>query len=259
MKAEERHKLKTNELAAWIANIPRKLEENQRTIAVVLVVIILGLAGWWFYHYRADTQRDQAWGELMLAWGDENVEQLATVAEEYSSVEPVAALAEYCRGLKILGDASRQGMVQNKAGYAAALDSAAGAFRAVLDKPYHPLATAGARLNLARIARDRDDRTEARQFLQQIVDDPKASPQIVGMAHAELNALDTDGGDVAFVDAPVRSSTTVTPSSPVKVPEIERSKDPLDAITGPSLSPETESTAPIPPAPEGPGTGEPNR
>ena len=41
MKSEERHELKTNELAEWIANFPEWAKENSGTIAYAAIVIII--------------------------------------------------------------------------------------------------------------------------------------------------------------------------------------------------------------------------
>ena len=52
MKSEERHELKTNELAEWIANFPEWAKENSGTIAyAVIVLIIVGVAAY-FKWYR---------------------------------------------------------------------------------------------------------------------------------------------------------------------------------------------------------------
>lgn len=52
MKSEERHELKTNELAEWIANFPEWAKENTGNIAyAAIVIIIVGVAAY-FKWYR---------------------------------------------------------------------------------------------------------------------------------------------------------------------------------------------------------------
>lgn len=53
MKSEHRHELKTNELAEWLANLPKWAKENRTTIIVVVGVIIIVAA---FYFWRFYTK-----------------------------------------------------------------------------------------------------------------------------------------------------------------------------------------------------------
>lgn len=61
MKAEHRHELKTNELAAWLGNIPSWANQNLRTLIYVGVVVILVLASFIYYSYQktAGAKREQ--------------------------------------------------------------------------------------------------------------------------------------------------------------------------------------------------------
>jgi hypothetical protein len=52
MKAEHRHELKTNELAEWIANLPRWAKENLRMIIIVSAVVVLGAGSYLYYRYQ---------------------------------------------------------------------------------------------------------------------------------------------------------------------------------------------------------------
>jgi tetratricopeptide (TPR) repeat protein len=52
MKAEHRHDLKTNELAAWLGNFPAWANQNLRTITYVTVVVVLALAASFYYRYQ---------------------------------------------------------------------------------------------------------------------------------------------------------------------------------------------------------------
>jgi tetratricopeptide (TPR) repeat protein len=56
MKSEKRHDLKTNELADWIMNLPQWLQDNQKTIIYVIIVIAVLIVGWfWFSHKKSAT------------------------------------------------------------------------------------------------------------------------------------------------------------------------------------------------------------
>ncbi len=52
MKAEHRHDLKTNELAAWLGNLPAWANQNLRMIIYVTVVVVLVLASLFYYRYQ---------------------------------------------------------------------------------------------------------------------------------------------------------------------------------------------------------------
>ena len=61
MRAEHRHELKTNELAAWIANLPQWARENRNMIIYVSVaaVVIIGAAGWYWYNKNVQSSQTQ--------------------------------------------------------------------------------------------------------------------------------------------------------------------------------------------------------
>jgi tetratricopeptide (TPR) repeat protein len=74
MKSEERHELKTNELADWIANFPQWARENTGTIAyVIIVLIIVGVVAylkWYRPSYSISAQQLEATqlvGQLEIA------------------------------------------------------------------------------------------------------------------------------------------------------------------------------------------------
>jgi tetratricopeptide (TPR) repeat protein len=52
MKAEHRHELKTNELAEWLANLPKWAKENLRMIIYFAVVITAVVAVWMWREYQ---------------------------------------------------------------------------------------------------------------------------------------------------------------------------------------------------------------
>ena len=52
MKAEERHELKTNELAQWILTLPQQIKENLQAILYVSVAVVLIAAASFYYLYQ---------------------------------------------------------------------------------------------------------------------------------------------------------------------------------------------------------------
>ena len=64
MKAEHRHDLKTNELAAWLGNLPAWANQNLRTIIYVTVVVVLVLASFFYYRYQKTVVAAREQGNL---------------------------------------------------------------------------------------------------------------------------------------------------------------------------------------------------
>lgn len=61
MRPQERHELKTNELAEWLFNLPQKIQENLRTIVLAAcgVVLVIVLALWYWYYKDVESVRKQ--------------------------------------------------------------------------------------------------------------------------------------------------------------------------------------------------------
>jgi len=61
MRPEERHGLKTNELAEWLFNLPQQIKENLRIILLAAggIVLIIILAWWYLYYKGEESARKQ--------------------------------------------------------------------------------------------------------------------------------------------------------------------------------------------------------
>ncbi|MDD5011742.1 MAG: hypothetical protein PHQ00_06430, partial [Phycisphaerae bacterium] len=55
MKSERRHELATNELADWIANFPKWLNENLTTV-IIGAVVVIGLIAYTFFYYSRESR-----------------------------------------------------------------------------------------------------------------------------------------------------------------------------------------------------------
>lgn len=66
MKAEHRHDLKTNELAAWLGNMPVWANQNIRTIIYVTVFVVLVLASLFYYRYQKTVVVAREQGNLTM-------------------------------------------------------------------------------------------------------------------------------------------------------------------------------------------------
>jgi|GEM_PF-1858350 len=82
MKAEERHRLEQNALAAWLAGVIKAVEPYSKTILLGLVIAALALAvrSWWGRTSARGTA--QAWDGFHAAWAHRNVVELDDLAEQ---------------------------------------------------------------------------------------------------------------------------------------------------------------------------------
>jgi tetratricopeptide (TPR) repeat protein len=78
MKAEERHELKTNELAQWILSLPQLIKENLQIIIYVSAAAVLILAAVFYYLYQKNVTAIKS---------EENLtRQISTLAQSKSQI-----------------------------------------------------------------------------------------------------------------------------------------------------------------------------
>jgi tetratricopeptide (TPR) repeat protein len=92
MKSEERHELKTNELADWLANFPEWAKENTGTIAYVAIVIIIVAVVAYMKYYRpaAAVSREQL--EMTQLAGQLEMAKLSAAASKEQAAQSQEAL-----------------------------------------------------------------------------------------------------------------------------------------------------------------------
>jgi predicted negative regulator of RcsB-dependent stress response len=89
MKSERRHELEQNELADWLAKTIESSKPYQNTILGVILLMVLGFAGytWWTRHSSAESS--EAWGQfnagLDAALNRNDLVKLGEVADKYPS------------------------------------------------------------------------------------------------------------------------------------------------------------------------------
>jgi len=114
MKSEQRHDLKTNELANWASHLPQWLLDNQRTIIYVLIAVVVVIVGsfWFWGRGSAPLKRSVAFSDTLFQLPErrfrilsaylqgrdisfgliEIADQLSNTAQDSAS-KPMAALA----------------------------------------------------------------------------------------------------------------------------------------------------------------------
>jgi hypothetical protein len=107
MKAEHRHELKTNELAEWLANLPKWAEENLRMIIYFAVVIIAVITVWaWKYRQRNVVSVNQ---KLQLSGliGELEQNQYSTIQQQGQGFDVSYTLLQTANKLQDFADKTR--------------------------------------------------------------------------------------------------------------------------------------------------------
>lgn len=69
MKRSERHRLKENELSHALAGATERLQENQRTVALIggaAVAVLLALGGYWAWNARSENRAQMLLGDALV-------------------------------------------------------------------------------------------------------------------------------------------------------------------------------------------------
>jgi tetratricopeptide (TPR) repeat protein len=136
MKAEKRHELETNYLAAWLGQMLKKTQpyHNAITWVLVAVVVLLGILVVWskFMHRGAAS----AWDDFHSAMAADNLVELERIAEKHPGT-PVAHWGLIVSADARLADACKQ-VFADKASAAQDLRKAVEAYTTVVDQSREP-------------------------------------------------------------------------------------------------------------------------
>ena len=191
MKADERHKLKSNQLADYAEQIGDWAKRHAKLLGAIAGVIILGAGLFWFLSWRHEVQKTNAWNEFAKVQKKASeptgetaglAEQFGRVAAQFPDTFPVNVTALYY-----------QAYVLRNTGVADKTPKAEEIFRLLIDKdkkPYHPLITPLARIALADIDLSREQPAEAIEMLRSVETDTKADLATVAMARSMRVAID---------------------------------------------------------------------
>jgi hypothetical protein len=262
MKSEERHELKTNELAAWIANFPEWAKENTGTIAyAAIVIIIVGVLAYlkWYRPTHA-ISREQIemsklanqveMGKIQIAASKEQMqgtpEIFRSVSDKLDAIAEHLSQPEYAAFALIKqGEALRAELHYAPADFAA--DPNARAFQinkakkcyqqAVEKAGTNPQLAAMAHFGLGLCAEEGENFEEAQKIYHDIAaNEAYAGTVIVSMARERATDMDDYKGRFVFVKT---SQTPPAPEMPVG-PRIENL--PPAAVT-PSPAPAATNSA----------------
>ncbi len=270
MKADERHKMRTNQFATFLQDFPEKLKKNSRLLTWSAAVVVVAVAAVLFLQYRAGARQDQAWNEFTNAVNSLSsvsgtsdsqtrlapvAERFALAADAYPDSPPVTAWNYYYQGVTLMTEATLRGKVGGSARYNDLLGKAEEAFKKVLEQPYDPMATPAARIALGNIALDRGQFDAARAGYTEVADDDKAGGAMRELALRRRGLLPAAPEVIVFVPAgPDASTSAVAP-----IPSFDTDEDETGR-PGPFPGPVEQVVpvpAPPPPPAQVPNTGEP--
>ena len=147
---ERRNELHQNELAIQFDKLNHAIEPYSKPIAVVAVLAILGIAGWWFFQSQEVGQRSDATLQLIEAIGSNDAEVLEDVAQAYPDTV-AAGWAWAFRGDRLMADGLNDLFVDRDTA-TELLETAKDAYSRASSIGGDPVLTARANFGLAKIA-----------------------------------------------------------------------------------------------------------
>jgi len=196
MRPQERHELKTNELAEWLFNLPQQIKENLRIIipaagGIVLIIIL----AWWYWYYKGEesarkqieltnlvSQVSQDKAQIVQSQGKEadssyvlitTADNIQTAAQNAGSNQ-AAALALIKRAEALRAELHyRPGTIEQQE-IATQMDKAKASYNQAIEKAAgNPSLTAAAKFGLGLCAEDLGNFEDAKKIYGEITTEAK--------------------------------------------------------------------------------------
>jgi predicted negative regulator of RcsB-dependent stress response len=192
MKAEERHKLKTNELANWLGRVPAFGRKYAYWLIGLVVVVVLGVGGWLIYSWHKDAVRTEKWDALAKASqvGDpaERANQLAQFVKDHGDNDTPTSWALYQEA-----EAIQEQAVSGRPGADQLRRRAEELYQKLInERAYDPVVTPMARISLANLllGGSQPELERARDLFLTVQADTKADGalrQMAGLSAGQLS------------------------------------------------------------------------
>jgi tetratricopeptide (TPR) repeat protein len=257
MKAEERHELKTNELAQWILNLPQLIKENLQIIIYVSAAAVLILAAFSYYLYQKDVTAvrneedltrqigmvSQSKPQIVQAQSKgidlsynliQTADELNSAAQDIKS-DTASAFALIKRGEALRTELHYRPTAVNKETLTSQINLAKASYEKAIEKAGgDPALTAKARYGLGLCEEELGNFTEAQKIYHEIVGD-KNLEDTIGYAEARhrLAIMSNYEQPVSFKPAPKPPE----PATPMVAPPVSEVNIPM------MLPPATEKPA----------------
>ena len=226
MKSEHRHELKTNELAEWLANLPRWTKQNFKTITYVSVVVIAAaFAGglWWYYGSVEATQKQLEFTRTIFSLepaktqiladrtrGSDSSFNLLQLAKNFKAASQntnnnqMSALALIKQAQALRAELHYRSATVTRQDIAAQLDEARSAYNQALAKAAgNSSLTAAAKFGLGLCEEESGNFEQARKIYQQIATEQRLeAATATAAAKFRLKTMDQYQQQVVFKPSP---------------------------------------------------------
>lgn len=214
MDAEQRHELKTNELANLLLKLKDWSDKYLNSVLTIIAVAALAWAGYRFWSWRQENAVHAAWAEVSranirdLTAGDAPLDQLRRVAKDAPD-STVAAIARIRLAAGLMQRA-------DEAGGEVRLSEAATELRTVIGSAVSDSLKAAALFKLGSVSEGQRDLKAAREAYQQLVSTPQYdSLPFKTMAEDRLKTLDDLAVRVEFLPG---AAPLPVPPAPASAP-----------------------------------------
>jgi predicted negative regulator of RcsB-dependent stress response len=216
MDAEQRHELKTNELANFLLKLKEWSDKYLNTVLTIVAVAALAWAGYRFWSWRQENAVHAAWAEVSranirdLTAGDAPLDQLRRVIAE----APDPTVAAIARIRLATGLVQRAG----EAGGEARLSEAATELRNVVNSGEADSLKGAALFKLATVSEGQRDMKAAREAYETLINNPQyAALPFKTLAEDRIKTLDEIAARVEFLPGaaplPTPPATASAPAS----------------------------------------------
>jgi tetratricopeptide (TPR) repeat protein len=276
MKSDQRHELKSNELAAWLADFPEWARQNQKNIMAVAAILVVAILVyfWSFYRNRVVATRNQERLTLLVSQVPQRINEAARAAaqngdqsmalgslaedlKEFAgdiSNSNMAALALIKRGEAIRAEQHLRTTDADRNTFVAQIAKAQESYQQALDrKPSNPALAAAAQFGLGLCEEELGNFDKAAEIYRATSQKPEFTGTVAqAAAEYRLKIMGDFKSPVVFKPAPPEPKVTVTPQPQPQAQAPTVQVKPGDANT-PSIVPAPGSVpAPAPATPAAP-------
>ncbi|MEN6338157.1 MAG: tetratricopeptide repeat protein [Phycisphaerales bacterium] len=276
MKSDHRHELKSNELAAWLADFPEWARQNQKNIMAVAAILVVAILVyfWSFYRNRVVATRNQERLTLLVSQVPQRINEAARAAaqngdqsmalgslaedlKEFAgdiSNSNMAALALIKRGEAIRAEQHLRTTDADRNTFVAQIAKAQESYQQALDrKPSNPALAAAAQFGLGLCEEELGNFDKAAEIYRATSQKPEFTGTVAqAAAEYRLKIMGDFKSPVVFKPAPPEPKVTVTPQPQPQAQAPTVQVKPGDANT-PSIVPAPGSVpAPAPATPAAP-------
>ncbi len=242
MKSEERHELKSNELAEWLGNLPEWASENYKFIIglAAVIVVLVGVYGWRVYYINVvQANRQEEFTNLMGGIseiksqivssgfsGSDSSYVLIQAADELKKFAESANNSDMAAFALIKQAEALRAELYYRIGVSDAnktleqIEKAKSAYNLAIQKSTKPVLNAIAEYGLGLCEEELRNFDQAKQIYEKIVANPKyAGIAIVADVEFRIKTMSDYQSDIRFLPNPVKPNAAIP--QPTILPSIK--------------------------------------